>query len=99
MTESPQDLLLASDRDAGPQLDRIRAQVLDREFRTRRNAFVWWAVAAAWVLIAFLKAFTPAAATADPRSAELARVQQLLSADAARVLTLNFEPFGSPRIP
>lgn len=99
MTDSRKDLLLAPDRDVSPRLDRVRAQVLDLEFRAGRRAFGWWAVAAAWILIAFLKAFTPAVATADPGSAELARAQRLLSSDASQVLALNFEPFQSPRIP
>lgn len=99
MTDSPRDLLLAVDSTAKPRLDRIRAGVLDREFRARRSASGWWAVAAAWILIALLKAATPAVTTADPRSAELARIQRLLSSDASPALAGNFEPFGPPRIP
>jgi hypothetical protein len=99
MTDSPRNLLLAADRGATPHLDEIRARVLEQEFRSRRSAFGWWCVAAAWILIALLKAFTPPGATIDPRSANLAHAQRLLSVDSARVLTRNFEPFESPRIP
>ncbi len=99
MTDSPRDLLLAVDSDAKPRLERIRTDVLDRELGSRWSVFGWGAFAAAWLLIALLKAATPAVTTADPRSAELARIQRLFSSDASPVLAGNFEPFGPPRIP
>lgn len=96
MTHSPRDMLLSADRGATPRLDQIRARVLDQAFRARRRAFGWWSLAAAWILIALLKAFTPPGAPVDPRSADLAQTQRLLSSDPSVALARNFEPFGPP---
>ena len=93
------DLLLAADRGALPELDRLRRHALDRELGASRGSRIWGAIAAGWVLIAVLSAFTPGKGPADPGSAELARAVRLLGQEAAALSRLPSEPFDGLRIP
>jgi hypothetical protein len=99
MKQSARDVLLAADRGAQPDLDRMRTQILDQELGRAPSGMTWRAIAAAWLLIAILRAFTPGRPPVDPGSAELARASRLLAQDVAPLSTPTYEPFGEPRIP
>lgn len=95
MTPPLGDRLLAADRGAIPELDRIRKRVLDAELRSRRPYITWKLIAASWLLIAILRALTPNPAPSDPNSAALARTAFELGKQLAFVSSPKIEPQGA----
>lgn len=92
MKPSMRDLLLDADIGANGDLDLLRRLVLDREVPTSRRPITWTLIAASWLLIAILKALTPAPPPTDPASAKLDRAARELGKEIASISPPSSEP-------